>query len=282
MTASQDRQEYAGKRVVVTGCASGIGERLVHLLHRRGAEVIGLDRRATSAPVAAFHLVDLADSGSVARTAGALDGPIDALFNVAGVSGLADPAEIIGINFVGTRELTERLLERMPAGAAVVNTASIAASHYLRRRELVAGLLATADRPAAARWCREHRARIGTGYAVSKDALVWYTMTRAVELAGRGVRMNCVAPGLTDTPILDASRRSRGTAFLESIPRPLGRTAEPGEQAAVLAFLNSAAASYLTGQVVWVDGGYMAGVATGRFPNVTGAAGDAEQPGDRS
>jgi NAD(P)-dependent dehydrogenase (short-subunit alcohol dehydrogenase family) len=205
-------------------------------------------------------------------------GRIDALFNVAGVSGPADPAEIIGINFVGTRELTELLLERMRAGAAVVHTASIAASHYRRRRELVAGLLAAADRPSAARWCREHRARIGTGYAVSKDALVWYTLTRAVELAGRGVRMNCAAPGLTETPILEASRRSRGSAFLDSIPRPLGRTAEPGEQAAVLAFLNSGAAGYLTGQVIWVDGGYMAGVATGRFPNVTGDAGDAAGP----
>ncbi|MFC5745850.1 coniferyl-alcohol dehydrogenase [Actinomadura rugatobispora] len=282
MTTNGSPPEYGGKRVVVTGCASGIGEALARLLVRQGAEVIGLDRRPTSAPVAGFHRVDLADSRSVAEAAGAAGDRIDALFNVAGVSGLADPAEIIGINFVGTRELTELLLERMTAGAAVVNTASIAASHHPRRRELVAGLLAAADRPAATRWCRDHRERIGTGYAVSKDALVWYTLTRSVELAARGVRMNCAAPGLTDTPILDASRESRGAGFLDSIPRPLGRTAEPREQAAVLAFLNSPSASYLTGQVIWVDGGYMAGVATGRFPNVTGGVGDAQQPGERS
>ncbi len=277
---SRDYLGYGGKRVVVTGCASGIGERLAHLLHREGAEVIGLDLRATSAPVTGFHPVDLADSRSVAEAADAVGGRVDALFNVAGVSGLADPAEIVGVNFVGTRELTERLLERMSGGAAVVHTASIAASHHLRRRELVAGLLAAPDRRSATRWCREHRERIGTGYAVSKDALVWYTMTRAVELAARGVRMNCAAPGLTETPILDASRASRGSAFLDSIPRPLGRMAGPDEQAAVLAFLNSAAAGYVTGQVIWADGGYMAGVATGRFPNVTGGVGD-EQPGDR-
>ncbi|MCC5577484.1 coniferyl-alcohol dehydrogenase [Microtetraspora sp. AC03309] len=270
---------YAGRRVVVTGCASGIGERLVHRLHQHGAEVIGLDRQAATAPLARFVPVDLADSGSIGAAVEAIGDPVHALFNVAGMSGPVDPAEIVGVNFVGTRELTESLLARMPAGAAVVNTASIAASHYLARRELVAGLLAATDRAEATRWCRDHAAEIGTGYAVSKDAIVWWTMTRAVPLAGRGIRMNCVAPGLTATPILDASRAARGEAFLDAIPKPLGRLAEPDEQAAVLAFLNSDDAGYVTGQVIWADGGYLAGVVTGQLPNRTGSVGSAAPSG---
>ncbi|GAA2373133.1 coniferyl-alcohol dehydrogenase [Dactylosporangium salmoneum] len=265
---------YAGRRVVVTGCASGIGERLAHLLHERGAEVIGVDISATTAPVARFVTADLSDSASTRAAAEAIGGPVDALFNVAGLSGAIDPALVVGVNFAGTRELTELLLPRMTAGAAIVTTASIAASHYLERRDLVAGLLATRDRDEATRWCREHSADIGTGYSVSKDAVVWYTMTHAVPLAARGIRINCVAPGLTATPILEASRASRGEAFLDAIPKPLGRVAAPGEQAAVHAFLGSDDAAYVSGQVIWADGGYLAGVATGQLPHRTGSLGD--------
>lgn len=267
--------DYSGRRAVVTGCASGIGEQLAAQLAERGAEVVGLDRRSPSVHVEAFHEVDLADSASIGAVAASIDGPVDALFNVAGISGTAGPAALIGVNFVGTRELTEALLPKMPAGAAVANTGSIAGSHYRRRRDLVAGLLATVTREDARRWSDEHAAELGTGYSVSKDAIIWYTLRRSVELAGRGIRMNCVCPGLTETPILADSRRARGAAFLDGIPMPLGRVAEPAEQASVLAFVNSPGASYLNGQVLWVDGGYMAGVETGRYPNTTGAAGEA-------
>ena len=264
---------YAGRRVVVTGCASGIGERVAARLGALGAEVVGLDVRAPSVPVAEFVAVDLADTSSIASAA-AVVGELQVLVNVAGVSGTLDPALIVGINFVGTRELTEALLPRMPRGGAVVSTASLAASRFTERRDLIRGLLATRSREEAATWCREHRAEVGTGYAISKDAIVWYTLERAVELAGRGIRINAVAPGMTETPILAATRAARGDAFLEAIPMPLGRTATADEQAAALVFLGSAEASYVSGQVLWVDGGYSAGVATGRLPHATGSVGD--------
>jgi len=263
---------------VVTGCASGIGEALAQLLAARGAQVVGLDVRPTAAPVAEFHQLDLGDSEAIARTVAALDDPIDALFNVAGISGPIGAPVVIGVNFVGTRELTEALIPRMRPGAAIVNTASIAASRYRERRALVEGLLATESREAAMAWCAAHAEAVGTGYAVSKDALVWYTLRRALGLAERGIRMNCVAPGTTETPIIAATRQSRGDAFLDAIPMPLGRLAQPAEQAEVLAFLNSPGASYLTGQVLWVDGGYMGGVAAGLLENCTGSVGPATPP----
>jgi NAD(P)-dependent dehydrogenase (short-subunit alcohol dehydrogenase family) len=237
--------------------------------------VIGLDLRHPTAPVHEFHAADLNDSDSIQRAAGAVGDPVDALFNVAGVSMAGAPGLTIGVNFVGTRELTESLLPCMRQGAGVVNTASIAASGYLTRRELVAGLLNTETRAEAQRWCDEHEDELGTGYAVSKDAVVWYTLERSVELGGRGIRMNAVAPGLTDTAILAGARQWRGDAVLDSIPLPLGRVARPEEQAEVLVFLNSGAATYVNGQVIWVDGGYMAGVATGQLPYSTGALGAA-------
>jgi NAD(P)-dependent dehydrogenase (short-subunit alcohol dehydrogenase family) len=268
------RESYSGRRVVVTGCASGIGEQTALRLIDLGAEVVGLDLRPPAASVAEYVPLDLADSDSIARAADAC-GSVDALFNVAGVSGSLDPALVVGINFVGTRELTEALVPRMRPGGSIANTASLAASRYLERRELVRGLIDAPDRSAAADWVHEHPAEVGTGYAISKDALVWYTLQRSVALAADGIRMNAIAPGVTDTPILDATRAARGDAFLDAIPVPLGRISRPEEQAAVLVFLNSTEASYLAGQVLWVDGGYSAGVAAGTIAHVTGSVGEA-------
>jgi NAD(P)-dependent dehydrogenase (short-subunit alcohol dehydrogenase family) len=266
-------RDFAGRNVVVTGCASGIGEQVAVVLAERGAEVIGLDRNPISTAVDERHEVDLSDSASIAAVAAAIADPIDALINVAGVSGMLGGDLVVGINFVGTRELTAALQPRMAAGAAIVNTSSTAASRYLERRELVAELLATEDREAAMRWCREHPDEVGTGYAISKDAIVWWTLGSAVGLAGRGIRINCVAPGVTETPIIEDTIRSRGEDFLKAIPMPLGRMATPREQAEVLVFLASPAASYVSGQVIWSDGGYMAGVAVGQLEQVTGSVG---------
>ncbi len=77
------------------------------------------------------------------------------------------------INFVGTRELDRSPHPRHARRRAIANTASLAASRWAERRELVSGLLAASDRDAALRWCRAHRTEVGTGYAISKDALVW-------------------------------------------------------------------------------------------------------------
>ncbi len=83
---------YDNRRVVVTGCASGIGAALTRQLAGLGAEVIGLDVREPGAELAAFHPVDLADKGSIEEAAAAIGGSVDALFNVAGVSsGIKDP-----------------------------------------------------------------------------------------------------------------------------------------------------------------------------------------------
>ena len=89
----------------------------------------------------------------------------------------------------------------------------------------------------------------------SKEAIILYGMANVAALGAKGIRINCTAPGVTDTPILDQLRTAYGPEFLDAFQTPLGRVSEPSEQAAVLVFLNSKAASYITGQVLWVDGG---------------------------
>jgi NAD(P)-dependent dehydrogenase (short-subunit alcohol dehydrogenase family) len=249
---------YDGRRVVVTGCASGIGADVTRQLAELGADVIGLDLRAPEVAVGQFIPLDLADSDSVDAAAASIGGRVDALFNIAGVSsGIGDPLRVVTINFLGTRRFTEALVPHMPPGSAIANVSSLAASAYRQNASVTAGLVDTTTMAEGIEWCRRNPQPLsdGGGYRLSKEAIILYGLANVAWLGAKGIRINCTAPGVTDTPILDQLRSAYGQQFLDSFHTPLGRTAGPGEQASVLVFLNSRAASYITGQVIWVDGG---------------------------
>jgi len=248
---------YDGRRAVVTGCASGIGAHVVRQLTELGAEVVGLDKRPPSADVAEFHEVDLTDPASIDRAVTSIGGQVDTLFNIAGVSsGVGDPLLVVTINFLGLRHFTEALLEKMPAGSSIASVSSLAARDYREHLSVVAGLLDTRTMPEGIDWCQRHPDALADGgYRLSKEAIILYTMRKTASLGANGIRINCTGPGVTETPILDQLRTAYGQGYLDDIPKPLGRVADPAEQAAVLVFLNSQAASYISGQVIWVDGG---------------------------
>jgi NAD(P)-dependent dehydrogenase (short-subunit alcohol dehydrogenase family) len=256
---------YDGRRVVVTGCASGIGAHVVRQLTELGAVVVGLDKRLPDFDIVEFHALDLADGASIDRAVRSLGGEIDALFNVAGVSsGIGDPVLVVTINFLGLRHLTEAMLVQMPAGSSVVSVSSLAAAGYREHQHVVAGLLNTRTIQEGVAWCHDHPdALTGGGYRLSKEAVILYTMSNTAALGAQGIRINCTGPGVTETPILDQLRAAYGQQYLDDIPKPLGRVADPAEQAAALVFLNSQAASYISGHVLWVDGGNT-GVAVAR------------------
>lgn len=258
---------YDGRRVVVTGCASGIGEHVARQLTELGAEVVGLDIRAReerdsegqpALQIKEFHEVNLADPASIDQAAASIGGQVDALFNVAGVSsGIKDPLRVVTINFLGTRQFTEALVPTMPPGSAIANVSSLAASAYRENAGVTAGLLDTVTMAEGVEWCQSNPEALadGGGYRLSKEAIILYGLANVAVLGAKGIRINCTAPGVTDTPILDQLRSAYGQEFLDAFRTPLGRVSEPSEQAAVLVFLNSKAASYITGQVIWVDGG---------------------------
>jgi NAD(P)-dependent dehydrogenase (short-subunit alcohol dehydrogenase family) len=248
---------YDGRRAVVTGCASGIGAHLVRQLTEVGAHVVGLDKQQPNGDVTEFYNVDLTDPASIDRAVASVGDRVDALFNVAGVSsGIGDPLLVVTINFLGLRHLTEAMVDKMPVGSSIVSVSSLAARAYRDNQQVTGGLLHTTTMGDGIGWCeRNPDALADGGYRLSKEAIILYTMSKTAALGARGIRINCTGPGVTETPILDQLRLAYGQDFLDDIPKPLGRVSDPGEQAAALVFLNSQAASYISGQVLWVDGG---------------------------
>ena len=211
---------------------------------------------------------------SIGQAAAAIGDQVDSLFNVAGVSsGIGDPLLVVTINFLGMRQF-HRGAGRDDASRVVDRQRVLAGRGRLPRAQARhAGLLNTRTIDEGIDWCRRHPDALADGgYRLSKEAVILYSMRNAAPCGARGIRINCTGPGVTETPILDQLRSAYGQQFLDDIPKPLGRVAEPAEQAAVLVFLNSQAASYISGQVIWVDGGNVR-----RPPSPAPACREAEQ-----
>ena len=129
---------YENKRVVVTGGATGVGAGLLEVLAEQGAEhVTVLDIKTPSGPHSTFLETDLSDRAAVDAAIAAIDGPVHALFNNAGVADTSPPSTVISVNYLALRSLSEGLLDRIPDGGAIVNTASTAGGQWPQRIEMI-------------------------------------------------------------------------------------------------------------------------------------------------
>jgi NAD(P)-dependent dehydrogenase (short-subunit alcohol dehydrogenase family) len=268
MPAPDDPWGYRGRRVVVTGAASGIGQATCETLVALGADVVGVDVQPIEVDgFTATHRLDLADASSIDAVTDAIGGPVDALFNCAGIPGTAEPRVITAVNFVGMRRFTERLVPHMPAGSAICCIGSTAAVNWSYHTSALLDLLAIDDDAAALDWFDARLPELGYPYDVSKEAVNAYTAWRAVGLNPLGIRINCLNPGGTFTPssreFSKAVRSKEGGAeMIEHWPTLLGRMARPAEQAWPMVFLNSPFASFTNGACLYVDAGLTSGMFT--------------------
>lgn len=256
---------YKGKRVVVSGCFSGMGEATARMLLDLGAEVHGLDYKDTQLKLASFRRVDLRDPASIDAAAESISGKVDALFNCAGLPQTAGAIDVMKVNYCGTRRLTERLLPKMSAGGAIASISSNAGLGWSRRVPVLMQLLKIDTYEGAVQWCEANPDHVREGYSFSKEVLILWTMMMSTPLIKKGIRINCTMPGPTQTPMMKEFEAATAASVLDAAAQPINRRATPEEQAAPLVFLNSDAASYINGVALPVDGGFLGGVATGQI-----------------
>jgi NAD(P)-dependent dehydrogenase (short-subunit alcohol dehydrogenase family) len=245
--------DFSGKIAIVTGAGSGIGEAIVKELAAGGARTVVADLDSAAAErvaaeiaaaggTAAAIAIDVADAAAVERMAAfpvETYGALHLAVNNAGIGGpseeIADyPPEdwrhVIDVNlngvFYGMKYEIAAMLKH--GGGAIVNMSSILGS---------------------VGWAKS------SAYVAAKHALLGLSRTAALEYAGRGIRVNAVAPAFIDTPLLSKNLDEDVLAQLEGL-HPINRLGTPQEVSALTCFLLSDRASFINGSYHLVDGGY--------------------------
>lgn len=252
-------QDLSDHTVVVTGAASGIGAALVDSLLAANADVYTLDVAPVDASVRQAVQCDLGDQASIDLALELMPSKVDWLMNCAGVpnGGRFSPTEVMAINWLGLRHLTEALVPRINAGGSITHVASTAGRGWPDNVEHHQTLMGADTFAAGSEWIDANADTIGDGYSFSKQAVQYYTMWRSIQVRpDHDVRMNSLCPGVTNTQLSDDFRRGVGDAAIDRAIALAGRAAEPAEMAGAMLFLaDSRVSSYVNGVNLNVDGG---------------------------
>ncbi len=239
-------ERFSGKRALVTGAGSGIGEAVARGLHAEGADVLLADVRAEPVEAIAAELgeratpatLDVRDEQAVRR----VTGDLDVLANVAGIGSTTTAPEtaldswedVFAVNARGTFLCCKHAIPAMVArgGGSIVNMGSVAGLVGLRNR---------------------------AAYCASKGAVIALTRALAIDHVADGVRVNAVCPGTVDSPWVRRLVDDVGESLDALRARqPMGRLGAPDEIAAAVLYLASDDAAFVTGTAFVIDGGLTA------------------------
>jgi NAD(P)-dependent dehydrogenase (short-subunit alcohol dehydrogenase family) len=263
---SEDVLQYEGKRVVVTGCASGMGAATAQILVDLGAEVVGLDVKPTEVPVKSFIEVDLRDRASIDDAVSKIDGPVHGVFSVAGLPGPPfSDVDTVLVNFVGARHLIESLVPKMPEGSAAVCVASNAGLGWQQEIADLLPVVSGGGFDETKAWCQANPDKIAQGYVPSKKLVNAWVAWRAASLLDNGIRLNCTNPGPTDTAMMPTFEEQSGKDLIDAFVGPSKRRSTAEEQAWPLVFLNSPRSSYIAGEALHTDAGFLGAMVTGQI-----------------
>ncbi len=260
---------YEGKRCLFAGCFSGMGEAAARIVRELGGSVVAADiRKPSGFDYESYHEIDLRDAAAIEQLVSetAASGPIDRVFYCAGLPGTRPKVDVMLVNFIGLRHLIEHAVPHMQPGGAAVSISSGAGMGYMGMQEKVGALLELDDPAAARDWVVKHQDEEWLeAYSFSKMCTITWTIRRAATLTPEtGVRLNCTSPGPTDTPMMPSFVEQSGQAFFDAYPKPIdNRNSTSEEQGWPLVFLNSDAASYVSGENLYTDGGACNGMMLG-------------------
>jgi NAD(P)-dependent dehydrogenase (short-subunit alcohol dehydrogenase family) len=243
------------RTIAITGSASGLGAAVRTRLEAGGARVIGVDLRDADV-IADLSTVEGRDA-AVAAVLEACGGVLDGLVPCAGIGPqVPDHALIASVNYFGFLATLDGLFDALSRGtdaAAVAISSNSTTIDPTVDAELV-GACVAADEGAAR--ARANELEGWTVYASTKVGVARTVRRRVVEWGAARVRVNAVAPGPFESPLLQGGREHPVLGqFIDALPVPTGRIGTPDEVAAVIEFLLSPAASYIHGSILFVDGG---------------------------
>lgn len=257
------QKQFEGKVIALTGAASGIGLATAHLLASRGAklslaDISGEPLASNAADIISKHQTEVLHITVDVRNYQQVEqwiqqtkqrfGKLDGAANLAGVipksigrkgvheQDFEEWDFILGVNLTGVMHCMRAQLDAIASGGAIVNAAS------------VAGLIGRAN---------------NASYTASKHGVVGLTRSAAKEVGMRNVRVNCICPGRIETPMAAAAderagEESQKTGIMMNVSGvALGRSGQPEEVAKLIAFLLSDESSYITGNAVAIDGGWI-------------------------
>ncbi len=252
-----------GKRILLTGASTGIGNATLQRLVADGHEVVNLDVKDAPDGAAEHHHCDLSDPASIDAVVAGLDGTFDGLGNIAGVAGSMGAELVLRVNVYGLRHITDALLAagKLNDGGSIVNIASLAGMPWQRHLDRIAELDAAADFAAGIEVAKAYDRGGPAAYVLSKEWVVSYTKHLAGQLLSRHIRVNSVSPGPVDTPLFPYFATDAGPEQMAWMNEQVGRVGTPDDEAEVVAWLLAGECGWVNGIDLPVDGGLTVGWA---------------------